>query len=58
MSTWNAFVRLGPYVWASYGMIVLGIAVELATLRRRRRAALAALAAAADERALPAVVRR
>ncbi len=34
-----------PFVWGSYGVVALSIAVEVLGLRTRRRAALAQLAA-------------
>ena len=39
MSEWLAMGGHGFYIWSSYGMLALAIAVELWALRRRRRAA-------------------
>ncbi len=36
MSEWLAMGGHGAYVWSSYGMLALAIAIELWSLRRRR----------------------
>ncbi len=37
MSEWLAMGGYGFYVWSSYGMLVLAVAIELVALRRHRR---------------------
>ncbi len=41
MIEWLAMGGYGGYVWGSYGIAMLAIAVELIALRHRRRRALA-----------------
>jgi heme exporter protein D len=41
MIDWLAMGGYGGYVWGSYGVALLAIAIELITLRYRRRHALA-----------------
>ncbi|HRO57979.1 MAG TPA: heme exporter protein CcmD [Burkholderiaceae bacterium] len=39
MSEWLAMGGHGFYIWSSYGMLALAVAIELWALRRRRQAA-------------------
>jgi heme exporter protein D len=51
---WNNFWAMGGYglyVWGSYAVTLVAIAVEIALLRMRRRNALEALKQAARQRA-------
>ena len=40
MSEWFAMGGYGFFVWSSYGMMALAVAVELAALARQRKRAL------------------
>ncbi len=49
MIEWLKMGGHGYYIWASYGMLALAIAIELITLRQRRRNAHAMIDAATEE---------
>ena len=40
MSEWLSMGGHGFFIWSSYGMLALALAIEIAVLRRARRAAL------------------
>ncbi|HEY1044701.1 MAG TPA: heme exporter protein CcmD [Telluria sp.] len=45
-ASWSEFAAMGgygPFVWGSFGMVLLLLAVEVVALGRRRRAAMARL---------------
>ena len=49
MSDWLAMGGYGYFVWSSYGMLALAIAIELWLLRRRRSRAITRLRETIEE---------
>ncbi len=49
MIEWLSMGGHGFYIWASYGMLFLAIAIELFGLRQRRRNALTMIAQVTEE---------
>lgn len=49
MTEWLAMGGHGYYIWSSYAMLALAVAIELGSLRRRRKAAWRQAAALREE---------